>query len=58
MKKRIGDYIQDIKRRNFTEMHLHDFLEMKDAGLTDSEMAEEFGVSQKVIESLSKDFKE
>ncbi|WP_156943598.1 hypothetical protein [Alkaliphilus transvaalensis] len=58
MKKRIGDYIQDIKRRNFTEMHLHDFLEMKDAGLTDSEMAEEFGVSQKVIESLRKDFKE
>jgi len=58
MKKRIGDYIQDVKRRNFTEMQLHDFLEMREAGLSDSEMAMEFGVSKKVIESLQRDMKD
>ncbi len=58
MKKRIGEYIQDIKRRSFTDMHLHDFLDMKEAGLSDSEMAMEFGVSKKVIESLNREIKE
>lgn len=58
MKKRIGDYIFEMKNKRFTEMDLHQYLEMREAGMSDMEMAFELGVSKKVIEGINQELKD
>ncbi|KAB3537281.1 hypothetical protein F8154_03020 [Alkaliphilus pronyensis] len=53
MRKKIGELIQEKRNQAFTDISFHDLIEMKEAGLTDTEIASDLGISKRTIIDIS-----
>ncbi|SCZ07202.1 hypothetical protein [Alkaliphilus peptidifermentans] len=58
MRKKIGEFIQERNNIAFTDVSFHDLIEMKEAGLTDSEIATELGISKNAVRAISDEINE
>lgn len=60
MRRKISDFIREKRGKELLDINLHDFIEMKEAGLSDVEIATELGVSRNLIydigNEISKDY--
>ena len=56
----IHDYISKRKERMFADIDFHNFIELKEAGLSTQEMSNELGISKvyasKLIEELKRNY--
>ncbi len=57
MKKHIHDYAAHKNNRRFRDIDFHDFIEMKERGLSDSEISKELGVPKSYVNKLGNDFR-
>ncbi|KAB3527666.1 hypothetical protein [Alkaliphilus serpentinus] len=49
MRRKLSDILQEKRGKELLELNLHDFIEMKEAGLSDGEIASELGISRSLV---------